>query len=540
MIAVLTRHGIGVATSFLPWRPISRIGLRSPDERPLAIHLREAIEELGTTFIKVGQLLSTRADLLPEEYLAELRRLQDAGPTVPAAPIRDQIESELGRPIDELFAEFEDRPLAAASIGQVHGARLPDGREVVVKVLKPGVVKQVEIDLAVLHDIAATILSRLPDAELYDPRGLVEEFSFALTAELDYVREARNLEAFRRAFAGVPDVRVPEVVWSHSGHGVLTMERLRGIKVDDLVALDAAGIDRHALAVRATGMVFREVFELGEFQADPHPGNLLVLSDGSIGALDFGMVGRLDAFTQECLLASMLGAVEGDVDRVLDELERLGLAVRPVHRPRLRRDVSRLLEAYRGQPLEAFSLASELASIAGLFRRYRLRLPAELLLLLRTLTLAEGVGRHLDPGFVATTVAEPYLRQALLNQALPDRWGPRAARSALNVARLGADLPLRLERILGRLERGEIEIGWRPEGVEPIVRAADAMVNRLSLAVLAAAFVIGASVFLASYRPVGLDLWLVRALLGFGLLTIGALGISLAAQFVGWLRSPRR
>jgi ubiquinone biosynthesis protein len=385
-------------------------------------------------------------------------------------------------------------------------------------------------------ELAANVLSRLPGAEVYDPEGLVDEFAFALSRELDYLREARNQESFRRAFAGDAGVRVPEVIWSRTAKHVLTMERFRGIKVDDLAALDAAGIDRHSLAMRATGLIFREIFDTGEFQADPHPGNLLVLADGAIGALDFGMVGRLDDFTQDCVLALLLGAVEGDVDQVLDALERLGLSVRPVHRPRIRRDVARLVESYRGQPLEAFSLSAELASIAGLFRRYRLRLPAELLLLVRTLTLAEGVGRHLDPSYVATAAAAPYLRQAMLRRASPNRWAPRAARSAAGAAALAADLPLRLERLLGRLERGEIEIGWRPEGIDPVTRALDVMVDRLALTILASAFVICASVLLLSTQAAGWDIWIARGLLGFGLLTIGALGVSLLMHFLQLLR----
>ena len=528
VIGVLAKHGLGMAADRLPWWPNGRIRLRSPDERPLAVHLREALEELGTTFIKVGQVLSTHPDLLPADYLAELSRLQDSGPTVDGELIREAIEADLDAPIAQLFAEFDLKPLAAASIGQVHAAKLPDGREVVVKVQKPGVAERVEVDLDILHELAARVLRRLPDADLFDPEGLVEEFARTIRAELDYVREGRNADQFRGNFADDPSVRIPLVHWSHTTRRVITLERLRGVKLDDLAGLEDAGFDRRELAQRSARLIFREVFEHGCFHADPHPGNFLVLPDGALGALDFGMVGRLDESTQACLLTLLVGFVEQDVDRVVDALEALGMGVRPGHRARLRQDVALLLKSYHGQPLEAISLTEEIDQIAGLLRRHRLRLPSELSLLLKALSMAEGVGRHLDPGFVATAAAGPYLRQALVRRALPGYWVPRLARTAMDSAQLGLGLPTRLERILGQLERGETEIGWRPEGFGPVLGELNAMVNRLAISILASAFVVGTAVLLLAYRPAGWDAWLARALLALGLIAVVALGVGLA------------
>jgi ubiquinone biosynthesis protein len=530
VVTVLARHGLGVARGWLPWRSLGPIVLRSPDERPITVHVREALEELGTTFIKVGQTLSTRADLLPAEAIAELSKLQDSGPTVDADTIRAVVEAELGSPLGELYAEFEPTPMASASIGQVHAARLLDGREVVVKVQKPGVAHQVEIDLIILGELARNVFRRLPHADLLDPEGLVEEFGRSITAELDYLREAGNADEFRADLADDPTVHIPEVIWSHTTSRVITLERLDGVKVDNAAALNASGVDRAELANRCSALVFRQVFRHGFFHADPHPGNLLVLADGRLGLLDFGMAGRLDGLVQDCLLEMLTGFVDKDVDRVIDGLEALGMSVRPQQRYRLRQDVSHLVEQYRGKALSSFSMAHEFEHVTSLARKYRLRMPSDLLLLTRALTIAEGVGRQLWPDFVTTEVARPYLREALLRRTQPAYWGPRAMRSLVDGLRLGSTLPTRVDRLLSRLERGDLEVGWRPEGVEGILGAINAMVNRLALSILVAAFVIGVAVLLLALQPLGSDLSLIGLLLqvGLGIVVVLALGIAVS------------
>jgi ubiquinone biosynthesis protein len=532
VVTVLARHGLGVARGWLPWRSLGPITLRSPDERPLAVHLREALEELGATFIKVGQTLSTRADLLPAEAITELSKLQDSGLTVDIDKIRSVVEVELGAPLGELYSWFDPTAMASASIGQVHAARLPDGREVVVKVQKPGVASQIETDLIILGELARTVFRRLPHADLVDPGGLVEEFGRSISAELDYLREAGNADEFRADLADDATVHIPEVIWSHTTSRVITLERIDGAKVDNADALDSSGIDRQDLANRCTALVFRQVFRHGFFHADPHPGNILVLPDGRLGLLDFGMAGRLDGLVQDCLLEMLAGFVERDVDRVIDGLEALGMSVRPQQRYRLRQDVSHLVEQYRGKALGSFSMAREFEHLTSLARKYRLRMPSDLLLLARALTIAEGVGRTLWPDFVTTEVARPYLREALMRRTMPAYWGPRAVRGLTDGLRLGATLPTRVDRLLNRLERGDLEIGWRPEGIGPILGAINAMVNRLALSILVAAFVIGVAVLLLAYRPLGWDPWAVSLLLQIGLAIAVLLGLGVAISLL--------
>ena len=289
------RENFGLAGSGLAHHTSQRSALTRPE------HLRCALEELGTTFIKLGQILSTRADLLPPEYLAELSKLQDAAPSVPFEALRKVLIAELGQPIENAFLHLEPEPVAAASIGQAHAGTLLDGTEVIVKIRRPGVVEQVHEDLEILKELATTASRHWEFADRYDLVGIVDEFSETLLAELDYIREGHNAERFAANFAGESRIHIPRVYWETTTSRVLTLERIRGTKINDLVSLDKQGIDRSDLAEFATDVVMRMVCEDGFFHADPHPGNFFIEPDGSIGLIDFGMVGILEERTQEHL-----------------------------------------------------------------------------------------------------------------------------------------------------------------------------------------------------------------------------------------------
>jgi ubiquinone biosynthesis protein len=538
---VLARHGLSSFLGplgldrFVPLhrRRLGRRGLERRDRevsRPAPTRperLRLALEELGATFIKLGQIASTRADLLPPEYLAELARLQDQAPPVPVEAVRAVVAAELGRPVEAVFARFEDAPLAAASIGQVHAATMPDGTEVAVKVRRPGVVEEVELDLAILEHLATAAGRHWEVAERYDVVGLVQEFAETLRAELDYRREGRNAERIAANFSGDARLHVPRVHWEQTAGGVLTLERLRGIKIDDLAALDAAGIDRPALAVRAAGVVLKMVFEDGCFHADPHPGNLFVEPDGRIGLLDFGMVGTLDEATRDQLAAVLLAVAGGDGARLADALLDLGVIRGRIDRPQLERDLQRLLARYSGAPLGEISLRRLLAEALDVIRRHRLQLPARLALLLKTAAMHEALGARLDPSFRLTAVLAPYAERLLLRQFAPDRWGRRLGLAGLDAARLGTELPGEARRLIAALQRGTLEVGVRPEHFEPLVGRLERLAHRLVLGILAAAFVNGLAVLLAAHRPGEPAAWL-GPLLGFGFALAAGLGAYLA------------
>jgi ubiquinone biosynthesis protein len=297
---VLSRHGLGFFASIAGlgrWIPFHHGVLgheqrSEPYTRPE--HLRLALEELGPTFIKLGQILSTRSDLLPPDFLSELTKLQDAAPPVAASTIRTLIDQELGAAPEELFTEFDAEPLASASIEQAHAATLHDGTAVVVKVRRPDVIPTIEQDLEILQNLAMEASRRWEAAADYNLTGLASEFARTLRSELDYLQEGRNAERFARNFASNPNVHIPEVFWPVTTSRVLTLERIIGIKVDDVAALDSAGINREELASRAAELAYAMIFEDGFFHADPHPGNLFIEAGGRIGLIDFGMVGEVD------------------------------------------------------------------------------------------------------------------------------------------------------------------------------------------------------------------------------------------------------
>ena len=475
------------------------------DSRP--VHLRLALEELGTTFIKLGQILSTRADLLPPEYLAELTKLQDSAPPVPFAAIQQVLVSELGQPVETVFCEFDPEPLAAASIGQAHAAVLPDGTEVVVKIRRPGVVEQVNEDLEILKELAATASRHLEFADRYDLAGLVEEFSQTLRSELDYIREGHSAERFAANFASDPGIHVPRVFWEATTARVLTLERIRGIKINDLEGLDKQGTDRRWLANYAASVVLKMVCDDGFFHADPHPGNFFIEPNGTIGLIDFGMVGVLDKRTQE-LLADLLIAINHvDADRLVDVFLDLGVTRKRIDRGLVRRDIERLLSAYWGLPLGELKVAALLNDVYTVMRRHQLHLPPNLALLLKTVIMIEGVGVNLDPDFHLTQSLTPYTERLVMKRYSPFRWFQDLGRASLDLAKLGVDMPKHFRRIVNAAEDGNLQIGMRPEGFDPVINRLERIANRIVLGVIAAAFINGLAVLVSVYKPPGWERW---------------------------------
>jgi ubiquinone biosynthesis protein len=491
-------------------------------------HLRQALEELGTTFIKLGQILSTRADLLPPEYLVELTKLQDSAPPVRFEDIQQALVMELGQPISQIFAQFDPVPLAAASIGQAHAATLGNGTEVVVKVRRPGVVEQVNEDLEILKELAATASRHWQFADQYDLCGLVEEFSQTLRAELDYIREGHNAERFAANFAADAHLHVPRVFWEATTARVLTLERIRGIKISDLKALDQQGTDRRRLADYATNVVLKMVCEDGFFHADPHPGNFFIEPNGTIGLVDFGMVGVLDEQTQD-LLAELLVAINHqDADRLVDVFLELGVTRKRIDRTSVRHDIERMLSTYWGLPLGELKVAALLNDAYSVMRRQHLHLPPNLALLLKTVIMIEGLGVNLDPDFRLTKSLTPYTERLVLRQYSPFRWMQSFGRTSVDLAKLGVQIPQHLRRIVTAVEDGNLQIGMRPEGFDPVVDRLERIANRIVLGVIAAAFINGLAVLVSVYRPPGWESW------GWVVFVFGFLCALLLGVYLAW------
>lgn len=472
-----------------------KVGARSQPER-----LRMALEELGTTFIKIGQVLSTRPDLVPPDYLAELSKLQDNAPRVPYAEIAATIEQEFGRKPEELFQTFELEARAAGSIAQVHAATLADGTAVVVKVRRPGIDKLVEQDLAVLGQVTRFLAQHTDFGRKHDLEGMVEEFTYTLRNELDFTREGQNAERIAAQFADDPRVHVPKMYWDFSGPTVLTMEDIRGIKIDDLAALDSAGVDRHALAETCTHIALVQVLEHGFFHADPHPGNFFVLNDGSVALIDYGMVGRVNDRMRASLVRLAIAVSRHDGEGLFEELLSLGAAKGRVDRDAVLRDLERLMEEYDGVPLGRLSVAKLFRDVSATARRNDLRLPSDLVLLARVVAMDEGMGAHLDPGFNFTEFSKPYFERFWRNSHSLPEICRRLQEGAMALADLGKDLPRSLQRLSSMAERGEITVTSRLEVPDAEIKKLQNAANRIAMSIILAALIVGLSVLSGAYH----------------------------------------
>jgi ubiquinone biosynthesis protein len=526
VVETLTRHGLGFLLGTPS--PLPRLPMDVREAAAHALHLhsrpehvRLALEELGTTFIKLGQIVSTRADLLPAGYVAELARLQDAAPPVPAAAVRAVLQDELGRPVDEVFAAFDDVPMASASIGQAHGARL-GGAEVVVKVRRPGVVEAIALDLEILHNLAVLVSRAWDAARSYDVVGLVEEFSTTLRAELDYLREADNVERFASAFAGDPRVHIPAVHREATTSRVLTLERIRGIKIGDLVELDRAGVDRRDLAADATGLLCTMVFEDGFFHADPHPGNFFVEPGGRIGLIDFGMVGRIDEHLRENLVRLTLAVTRQDADRVASAVLTLCGGGHGTDRESLTAALSTFMGRYAHRTLGEIPVAPLVADVLALLRTHHLHLPRELSLLVKTLVMADGLGKQLDPDFDLIAFLGPYMKVFVLRGLSPSAVIRRITALLQDAVELGVDAPEIVRRMVAVLERGGFDVHLRAAEIEPLVARAEKVGNRIVAGAITAAFINGVGRIVAG-DPSRFRSW-ERPLLALGFGALGSLG----------------
>jgi ubiquinone biosynthesis protein len=517
---------------FVPFQRFFNRGYEQPLSRPE--HVRRALEELGPTFIKLGQILSTRADLLPVSYQVELSKLQDEALPLKAEVVSSIVEAEFGRPVEVVFGRFNPVPVAAASIGQVHSAQLRDGTPVVVKVQRPGVVEQIEQDLQILQNLAQTATRRWALAEEYAVVSLVQEFAQTLRAETDYLREGRNAERFATNFAGDDTVHFPRVYWEQTTARVLTLERINGIKIDDFAGLDGAGCDRSQIAQNGARMVLKMVFRDRFFHADPHPGNFFIEPGDRIGVVDFGMVGTVGPRIQEQLAWALLAYTSEDPERQVDTLYELGVAGHHVDRIALRRDVEHLRARYYGRPVGEIAIRPVVNDVLGVVRRHRLHLPAGYALLLKTVLMHESLVTRLDPSFEFTAVLVPYARRMMVRHFSPLGWGPTFAQAAVDFARLGAELPQQLRRLLSSLQRGDLELGIRPSGFGAMLRRGERIANRIVLGMIASAFVIALAVLLSAYH--------VRSDPTIGVvLIIGFVLASVLGVYVAWsiLRSGR-
>ena len=541
---VLSRHGLGFVVGVAGlsrWVPFHHGVLghkRRQEPYTTPEHLRLAIEELGPTFIKLGQLLSTRSDILPADYLHELSKLQDAAPPVPPSTIRALIEGELGASPEDVFASFDTAPLASASIGQAHLATLQDGTQVVVKVRRPNINAVIETDLEILQGLANRVSRRWEAAANYNLPGLVSEFAVSLRRELDYLSEGRNAERIAANFAASEDVHIPRVFWSTTTSRVLTLERIVGIKVDDLDGLDRARVDRRELATKAAGVAVSMVFEHGFFHADPHPGNLFIEPGGRVGLIDFGMVSEVDDALRVRLGALLAALTSHDGERLASALLELSVVKRSVDRDQLRVDLVGFVGLYRGRRLGEVNVAELASHLLALLRKHRLQLPQEIAVLLKFFLMVEGMGVRLDPEFNLGAFLGPYVRQLALERFSPEVLVRQLLTSGRDAAALAADLPDKLRRVLDLLDTSGVVVDLKATELEPLVERAERIGDRLVAGIITAAFIRG----IAELATADKERWgrWEGPLMGIGLGMSSVLG-----AYLGWTarrlrRRPRR
>jgi ubiquinone biosynthesis protein len=493
---VLTTHGFGWVIQqtgldgvlSLPRRILRHA---APPHLTVGERLRMALTDLGPTAIKLGQILSTRPDLIPADILEELNKLQDTVPPFPYEEVVATIEAELGRPLDELFQSFERESLAAASLGQVHGAVLRTGEQVVVKIQRPNISHIINTDLAILTNLATLAQERTALGQQYDLVDLALEFSASLRGELDYRREARNAERFRSNFSESDEIHIPHIFWDHSSNRVLTSERLFGVKINDLEALAAAGLDRSKLARNCVKLIFQEVFVDGFFHGDPHPGNFLALPGNVVGAFDFGQVGVLDANDSTQLLLLFQAVSTRNLDSLLRILERLGVVSRYEASPALRRDLSRFIDRIVDQPLSELSASATGGELLSIFQRHHLRLPPQIAMLLKAIIMMEGVGVQLDPQLDLFTIIQPYVTRAVSNA--PKLIGAQAFSELRDVGEALMTLPHYSNSVLRQLTEGSLSIQTHNNDAQRNANAINLASGRLSLALIVTSLVFASS-----------------------------------------------
>jgi ubiquinone biosynthesis protein len=487
-------------------------------------HLREMLDELGPTFVKFGQLLSTRPDVVPPDIIAELRGLQDDVRPFPFADVERVIREQFGQPIERLFLEFDEEPLAAASIGQVHRAVLPNGRRVVVKVQRPNAPRQIESDIQLLEQAARLVRERVRALDFIDTREIVDEFARSIRQELDYRQEGRNAEAFYRNFAGHPHVAVPRTYWSYTRERVLTLEHLEGVQLADL-ELDAWSLEqRRRLAYLIADAWMTMIFKHGFFHGDPHPANILVLSPERIGLVDFGLSGKLTDRDHSKLTRLFIDAANENVEALPRRLADLGVRYPKEREDQFVSELHAIYSRYYGSSLNEIDPLQLIREGFGLIYEMNLRLPTRFVLLDKAIATVGSVGVDLYPDFNVFEVAKPHARALMIDRFSPQRLAGRARREGFAMAQMASELPYQINDTLEQMRNGQIELGFVHKGLDDFMHRLDVLANRLVVALVTTGGLIGSSLIgiLAKTGPHILGLNVVSAL-GFAL--SGVLGV---------------
>lgn len=485
--------------------------------------IRLALQDLGPTFIKFGQVLSTRPDLLPDELIKELTLLQEQVPPFSGEEAVRLLEEELGASVEELFAEFDRVPLAAGSLGQVHRARRRDGLPLAVKIRRPHAMRDVERDLSLMEELAVLFERHLPETEIFDPSGLVAQFARSIRRELNFQREGRTVDEFARLFRNDATLIVPQVDWDLTTEAVLTLEFIDGYRLCERAEMEAAGIPLPALASNGARIFFKQVFEFGLFHGDPHPGNLRICRGGTLALLDYGMVGRIEEDKRDQLVDLLVAVTRSDAKSAVDMILIVGRAPREVDRTLLQSDVRDFVETYYGVSLERIEMARMLGDFVAILGHHGIRYPAEFMLLIRAMITLDGVGRSLDPEFNLATHLAPFIRRILRERYNPKRMAARWMTSSSEMLGALHNMPLHLERTLAKLGRDDLRLQLDHRNLDYFVNELDRTGNRMVIGMIVAALIMASAMIVrtdasGNISLISIGLFVLSSLLGIWLI----------------------
>lgn len=546
--SVLVRYGfgdlvrrIGLAGALeragqaLHWRQPEELAHLQPPAR-----VRRALETLGPTFVKFGQVLSTRVDLFTPDWIAELSKLQNQTPVLPFDAIREQLVEDLGGPPEGVFAKLDTEAMAAASLAQVYRARLQDGTPVILKVRRPGIRPIIEADLRLLARLAEMAESQSPDLRRYRVRDIVEQFARSMRRELDFAAEGRSAERVARNFIGRDEIVIPRVHWTYTGERLNVQDDVEGIGGQDIAGIEAAGMSRRLLARRGAEAVLKMMLEDGFFHADPHPGNVCYLPGNRVAFYDFGMVGRLSEDRRLEIVLLLNGLVAGNADAVSEILldwggDEVGSAV---DSGRLRSDIDDFIDQYRGVPLRELDMGSMMTDLTTLLRAHALLLPPDLSLLIKSFITLEGMGRTLDPEFDMASMAQPFLARVLKDAWSPKALATRTREGGQALMWILGKLPRDLNRTIRLIRRGRIGVDVDVGGLERFGNQVDKAITRLTMGIVTAALIVGSSIVMNSQNE-RLSGWLSLGTVGFLAAAVGGVALLISIWRSGRSRPDR-
>lgn len=507
IVAVLLNHGFGdlvdragIRDYWYRWRKLfSRKGHPPKPVKHLTTveRIRRTLEDLGPTFIKFGQVMSTRPDVVPRAMIVELQRLQEGVPPFPTEVAIAQLEHELGRPLDQLFAVFDRRPLAAGSLGQVHRAVHFNGTQLAVKIRRPDAVRDVERDVSLMKELASLAERNLVEARVFDPVGLVNHFARTIRRELNFAREGRTMDEFRRLFKDDPTLYVPIVFNELTTESVLTMEFVDGLRIDELRQASACPCTSAELAARGAKIFMKQAFEFGVFHGDPHPGNIRVRHDGTICLLDYGMIGMLETRTREQLVDLFVAVSRQDVDAAVDLVLQIGEVVGEIDLPLLQVDMRDFVANYYGIELERLNVGHMLSDFVNILSTHGIRNPGSLMLLIRALVTLEGVGRELDPEFNMAGHLQPFVESLVKNRYHPGRMAERMFHESKDVAKYLAAMPRHLATTLKKFSEDDLHIQLQHQNLDHFVSEMERSSNRMVVGIVVAALIVASALIIS-------------------------------------------